>query len=136
MNWAHDFTVEARGWAEELMTDRAEVGRPTGRTVTDPVTGEVAPELVPVPFGSEPLHPCKVQTTVAQAASPEAGGHAFTVEQLQMHFPVASLLQSGDVVTIRGADDPQNDGLVFRLVELARGTYRTARRWNVELVTA
>ena len=117
--------------AEALMTDTAEVTRGGGGLVVDPETGDLTP-------GGETVgtFPCKVQTTVAQAASPEAGGHAFTVEQLQLHFPVDTLLQGGDQVTITESRDPQNVGLVFRLVELARGTYRTADRWNVELPTS
>lgn len=117
--------------AEGLMRDTCTAARPTGGFVTDPVTGEDSPGFATVYAGK-----CKVQTTVAQAASPDAGGHQFTVENLQLHFPVSAELQTGDQVTVTESWDPQLVGLVFRLVELARGTYRTADRWNVELVTA
>lgn len=128
---ATDVTLEGRAFAEEQMRDTCSASRPTGGIVTDPVTGVDSPEFMPVYTGK-----CKVQTTVAQAASPDAGGHQFTVENLQLHFPVSAELQTNDQVTITESWDPQLVGMVFRLIELARGTYRTADRWNVELVTA
>ena len=134
-------TVAGQMQAELLMQDVCTGARPTGGFVTDPETGVDEPEFVrvyPTPAQIAAGNPgrCKVQTTVAQAASPDAGGHQFTVENLQLHFPVSAELQTGDQVTVTESWDPQLVGLVFRLVELARGTYRTADRWNVELVTA
>jgi hypothetical protein len=124
--------LRGRRAAESLMLDACTVGRPTGVLVTDPETGVDTPELLEVYSGA-----CKVQSAIAQAASPEAGGHAFTVEQLALHVPVSSALKTGDVVTITAAAmDPDLVGLKFRLVELARGSLRTADRWNVELGTA
>src|SRR6185312_9052954 len=102
--------------AESLMIDQCAAARATGGFVTDPVTGVDTPATEPVYTGR-----CKVQTTVAQAASPDAGGHQFTVENLQLHFPVSAELRTGDQVTITESWDPQLVGLVFRLVELARG---------------
>lgn len=128
---AQELTLRARVAAEELMRDTCTAARPTGGFVTDPETGVDTPASESVYAGR-----CKVQTTVAQAASPDAGGHQFTVENLQLHLPVSAELRTGDQVTITESWDPQLVGLVFRLVELARGTYRTADRWNVELVTA
>lgn len=128
---AQELTLRARIAAEELMQDTCTAARPTGGLVTNPDTGVDEPASEQVYEG-----PCKIQTTVAQAASPEAGSHTFTVENLQLHFPVSSELQTGDLVTITGSWDPQNVNKVFRLGELARGTYRTADRWKVELVTA
>lgn len=138
---ATNVTLEGRAFAEEQMRDTCTAVRPTGGFVTDPETGVDEPESVhvyPTPEQIAAGNPgrCKVQTRVAQAASPDAGGHQFTVENLQLHFPVSAELQNGDQVTITESWDPQLVGLVFRLVELARGTYRTADRWNVELVTA
>src|SRR6185312_14774068 len=113
------------------MRDQCTAARPTGGLVTDPETGVDEPQLAhvyPTPEQIAAGNPgrCKVQTTVAQAASPDAGGHQFTVENLQLHFPVSAELRTGDQVTITESWDPQLVGLVFRLVELARGTYRTA----------
>lgn len=122
--------LQGRADAESLMWETSTVSRP-GEPFTDP-DGVVVTPLVEVYAG-----PCKVQTTVAQAASPVAGGHVFTVENLQLHFPVGSGLVTGDSALITASRmDESNVGLVFRLVELARGSQRTAARWNVELVTA
>lgn len=122
--------LQARTDAESLMWETSTVSRP-GEPFTDP-DGVVTTPLVEVYAG-----PCKVQTTVAQAASPVAGGHVFTVENLQLHFPVGSGLVTGDSALITASRmDESNVGKVFRLVELARGSQRTAARWNVELVTA
>lgn len=115
--------------AESLMLSTATAHRP-GQETTDPETGETTPGLTEVYSGR-----CKVQGATAQAASPETGGHAYVIESLQLHFPVSSQLFIDDVVTVTASPmDPDLVGLRFRLVELARGTYRTADRWNVELV--
>lgn len=122
-------TLRGRKRAERLMTDSCTASRP-GPNVTDPVTGAVTPSLTPVYSGA-----CKVQGATAQAASPEAGGHAYVIESLQLHFPVSSQLQIDDIATITASTmDPDLVGASFRLVELARGSFRTADRWNVELV--
>lgn len=122
-------TRRGRRRAARLMIATGVAHRP-GPELTDPDTGVVTPGLVEVYAGA-----CKVQGATAQAASPEAGGHAFVVESLQLHFPVSSQLKIDDVVTITASPmDPDLVGLKFRLVELARGTFRTADRWNVELV--
>lgn len=127
---ALDATMAGRVEAEAIMYDTCIASRP-GEPFTD-ADGIVITPLVEVYAGK-----CKVQTTVAQAASPVAGGHAFTVENLQLHLPVATSLNTGDTATITASLlDPTLVGLTFRLVELARGSQRTAARWNVELVTA
>ncbi|WP_104087047.1 DUF6093 family protein [Arthrobacter sp. GMC3] len=116
--------------AEKLMWGGCVASRP-GIPFTDP------DGIVTTPVETAYEGACKVQTTVAQAASPIAGGHVFTVENLQMHFPVATALETGDsVLMVTHRSDPTLIGRVFRLVELARGDQRTAARWNVELVTA
>jgi hypothetical protein len=128
--------LRGRVAAAALMLDTCTVRRPTGALVTDPETGVDTPEMLPVyPIG-DTAGICKVQSAIAQAGSPVAGGHMFTVEQLELHLPVSSSLRAGDVATITAAAlDPDLVGLKFRLVELARGSLRTADRWNVELVT-
>lgn len=128
--WAEDFIYEAREMAEELMLDTCQVERSLG-LVTDPVTAVVSEAWETVYAGK-----CKVAGDKTQAASPQAGGHVFTVEQLQVHLPVSALSVTGDRVTIQSAVlDADLVGTQFRLTELARGSYRTADRWNVELVT-
>lgn len=127
---AEAVTLRGRLAAEALMIDTCLVERSIGE-VTDPVTGVVTDGWETVYEGA-----CKVQGRTAQATVPEAGGHAFTVEQLMIHLPVSAQSRLDDRVTIQSAAmDPDLVGAMFRLTELARGTYRTADRWNVELVT-
>jgi len=116
--------------AESLMLDQCILERRAGE-VTDPVTGVVTDGWEKVYEGK-----CKVQGRAAQAGSPEAGGHAFVVENLMVHLPVSTGSMVNDRVTIVSASlDPLLVGLQLRLNELARGSIRTAYRWNVELVT-
>lgn len=120
-----------RAEAEALMTTTCTVGRSTGAFVTDPNTGVDTPEVRPVVVRGI----CKVQAATPQAASPEAGGAVYTVERLQVHLPIGDPVQAGDAVTIvANPMDPRLEGLVFRLTELVRGTYRTAQRWDTELI--
>ena len=126
---AAEVVLAGRAEAEALMLTGVVVSRP-GAPVTD-ADGAVVTPLAEVFTGF-----CKVQTTVAQATSPVAGGHSFMVENLQLHFPVLSSLRVDDVaIVVSSAMDPDLVGLSFRIIEAARGTYRTADRWNVELVT-
>lgn len=119
-----------RSEAEGLMVETCTASRP-GIPFTDD-GGVVITPVVEVYAGR-----CKIQSATAQAASPVAGGHAFTVERLQVHFPVGAAPATGDTVLITASLlDPTLVGLTFRLVEQARGSHRTAARWNVELVTA
>lgn len=118
--------------AESLMIDECILERQTGDSVTDPATGAVTEEWASIYAGK-----FKLTGRVAQATSPEAGGHDFTVEQLMVHLPVSTASATGDRVTILATTlDPLLVGLQLRLTELARGSIRTAYRWNVELVTA
>ena len=123
--------LQGRQTAESLMRDTCVVERRSGQ-VTDPVTGVVSDAWVTLYEGR-----CKVQGRSAVASEPSAGGHVFTVEQLMVHLPVSAESRTDDRVTILSAElDPDLVGLKFRLSELDRGSYRTADRWNVDLVTA
>lgn len=127
---AEAVTLRGRLAAEALMIDSCVVERSIGE-VTDPLTGVVTDGWETVYEGV-----CKVQGRQAQASSPVAGGHSYTVEQLMIHLPVSAQSRLDDRVTIVIATmDPDLVGATFRLTELARGTYRTADRWNVEAVT-
>lgn len=107
----------------------------TARRIGSPVTDDDG--VVTVPSIEVYSGPAKLQTTVAQADSPVSAGHQFLVDNLQLHFPVGAPLMVGDEFTIEQPGlDPSLVGLTLRLVELARGSQRTAARWNVELVTA
>ena len=113
------------------MLDTCTVTRP-GEPVTDPDTGAVTPGMTDVYSG-----PCKVQQTLSQGANPEAGGHAFTVQDSRVDFPVsAGPFLVDDVVTVTASVlDPQLVGRVFRVVELFHKSFATAQRTRVsELV--
>jgi hypothetical protein len=125
-------TLLGRFAAERLMTTTCSVGRPTDEFVTNPNTGVDTPLVRDVPVRGV----CKVQAATPQAASPEAGGAVFTVERLQIHLPVGDPVRVGDVVTVLDCPlDAGLNGLVFRLTELVRGSFRTAQRWDSELIT-
>lgn len=125
-----DAVFSGRVEAEAIMLDACVIVRP-GEPVTD------ADGVVVTPIEDVYAGRCKVQSATAQAASPVAGGHGFTVERLQLHIPALTACRVDDTATITAsALDPSLVGLTFRLVELARGSQRTASRWNVELVTA
>lgn len=120
-----------RAQAESLMIDTCTVTRP-GDPVTDPETGNVTPGSTPVYSG-----PCKVQQTISQASNPNAGGHAFTVQDSRVDFPVAAgPLMVDDVVTVTASVlDPQLAGSTYRVVELFHKSMATAQRTRVEQVT-
>lgn len=125
-------TLRGREAAESLMLDSCTVTRP-GDPVTDPESGAVTPGSTPVYAG-----PCKVQQTIAQSSNPTAGGHAFTVQDSRVDFPVsAGPLKVNDTVTLTvSVLDPQMSGSVFRVVELFHKSMATAQRTRVELVVA
>lgn len=127
---AQAVTLRGRLAAESLMIDTCRVERATGE-VTDPETGVVTDGWETVYSGK-----FKLAGNQAQATAPQAGGHAFTVEQVMVHLPVSSKCQVDDRVTITEAVlDPDLVGLQLRLNDMTPGAYRTADRWNVELVT-
>lgn len=129
---ALDALLQGRREAEALMIDRARVDRPDGET-TDPESGVVLPTLAPV----ETSVACKVQSVQAQAAVSNAGEDQFTVEQLVWQAPFGSgPYQVGDVITYLECPlDPVMVGSVYRITELARKSYKTAQRFNVEVIT-
>ena len=117
--------------AESLMVDDCLVERRSGQ-VTDPVTGVVSDSWVTLYEGR-----CKVQGRSTVASERIAGGLLKVGEQLQVHFPVGQSFRLDDRVTI--TDTLLNPDLVgnkYRLTEMARGSIRTADRWNVEHMTS
>lgn len=112
------------------MTSTCRVLRPTGATVDDPVTHEVVPELAPVDVRGV----CKVQSQAAVADRPVVGEAPFLVERVQIHFPVGDPLEDDDIVVLDSCPlDPLLAGKRFRLVQPARGSFKTAQRWEVLL---
>lgn len=127
-----DLVLRGRAAAESLMVDECTVRRPDG-SVTDPVTGKVTPSLSLVYEGK-----CKVQATQSQASNPVAGGHAFTVEDLEWQAPIGEgPFKVNDVITHTAAPlDPHLVGAVYRITSLARKTAKTAQRFRVEVIGA
>jgi hypothetical protein len=127
-----DLVLRGRDAAEALMIDACTVRRPTG-TVTDPVTGNVTPSWTLVYEGK-----CKVQATQAQASNPLAGGHAFTVEDLEWQAPIGTgPFNVNDVIMQTAAPlDPDLVGTTYRVTSLARKTAKTAQRFRVEVIAA
>lgn len=120
-----------REQAESLMLDSCRIERP-GALATDPNTGVVSPTHTLVYEGS-----CKVQATISQSSSPEAGERQYTVQDYRVDIPVgAGPLEIDDRVTITDSQlDPMLVGQVFRVIELFNKSFATAQRCRVEVVT-
>jgi hypothetical protein len=118
--------------AEALMVDACTVGRPVD-VYTDQTNGQVVTVSTPVYEGR-----CKVQQTIAQSSSPEAGSHQYTVQTARLDLPVsAGPVMVDDTVTVTAAVmDPQLVGRVYRVVELFHKSFATAQRVRVEEVTS
>jgi len=118
---------ELRRAAESLMLDTCTVCPVTG---VDESTG--APTLGTAVYTGK----CKVQTTQAQEANPEAGGATYTVQRYAVHVPVGAFVPEIDhVVTITAAAiDAGLVGRKYRVVALLHKSLATAYRLGVEEV--
>lgn len=123
--------MAGRALAESLMIDTCIIDRP-GEAVTDPETGAVTPSYAPVYVGK-----CKVQQTLAQSASPEAGGAVYTVQGARLDVPVGvGPVETGDRVRLStGVHNPALAGNVYRIVEIYEKSWQTAQRVRVEELT-
>lgn len=120
-----------REQAESLMRDLATIRRPTGAHVTDPETLQDTPELVTL-FTDQR---CKIQSATPQSRDETSGEAAYLTESLQVHVPIGVNLVEGDLIEVTASTlDPSLVGKTFRVRELARGTFRTANRWDSELL--
>lgn len=120
-----------RALAESLMVDTCIIDRPGG-AVTDPETGAVTPSYTPVYIGR-----CKIQQTMAQASSPEAGGAVFNVQTSRVDLPVGvGPVETGDRVRLPVAtSNPALAGNTYRVRELFEKSWQTAQRIPVEELT-
>jgi len=113
------------------MLDQCAITRP-GAPVTDPDTGVVTNTSTTVYSGR-----CKVQSKDAVAASPEAGGHSFTVVSRQVHVPAGSAdVRDDDVITITAAQLSQLVGKVYRVDGFTPDSFDTAFRLPVKEITS
>ncbi len=128
--------AESRADAESLMVDACTISRVSG--VPDEVTGEQT-WVVLYPNPAWPAdHPwksgkCKVQALDPQESTPDAGGHAFTVQRYRVDVPVGSYKpEVGDVATITASvEDPYLVAREFHVVALLHKSLATAYRLAV-----
>jgi hypothetical protein len=123
--------LAGRRAAMRTMLDTATV-RAVAGVATDPLTGAVTPTYSAALYTGR----CKVQSSGLQAATSEAAGHMFTVQDYRVDFPVGSFVPViGLVVTIDVATlDPNLVGRVFRVTSLLHKSQATAYRLGVEQV--
>lgn len=129
---AADYALQAgRLAAESLMEDVCVIDRP-GEAVTDPETGVVAPSFTLVYEG-----PCKVQQTLAQSSSVEAGGAVFTVQNARVDVPVGAGPVAIDdrIRLVVVSANPDLAGNTYRIKELFEKSWQTAQRIPVEELT-
>jgi hypothetical protein len=135
--------LRGRAKAEEQMVDTCTISRPNGSPVTDPDTGEVTQgETIIYPtaehIASGNPGKCKVQSKDSATASPDAGGHTFTVVARQVHIPAnAADVQDGDVVTVTlSLLNAFTAGKRYRVDGFTPDTYDTAARLPVKVLTS
>ena len=121
-------TRMGRRAAERNMKDICTVSRPGTKPVTDPVTGKVSRSSTPVYTGK-----CRLQQTLAQASTQEAGEHQFTEQGLQWQTPVGSgPFKIGDIITMTASElDSQLVGKTYRVEQLFNKSQATAQRCRV-----
>lgn len=117
--------------AESQMVDTCIIDRP-GEPVTDPDSGAVTPSHTLVYEGK-----CKVQQTLAQSSSKEAGGAVFNVQTSRLDLPIGvGPIQAGDRVRMTAARfNPALVGNLYRVKELFEKSWPTAQRIPVEELT-
>lgn len=115
---------------QNLMTDECMIQR-RGEETTNPETGVVEPSMKLVYEG-----PCRLTSATTSATSTTAGENSFVVESPRLHILHGAEVQPGDIAVITSTTTGNAAfGLEMHLVDLQRGTHRTAQRWNVEVVT-
>lgn len=129
-----DFALKSgRAAAERLMVDAARVYRLTGVEVVDPATHAVVAERALVYEGK-----CKVQTWEGYESTPKGGGHEFTIQRYQVHFPVGSFQpEVGMIVVITETTfDPLLLGREYYVKALLHKSAATAYRLGISEDTA
>lgn len=124
--------AEFRAEAEALMLDTGKALRPTGGRTYDPGTQTEGDAFTDLDSG-----PCKIQDRGLVATQAEVGERTSVSARLSLHRPVASTaLRVGDVweMTAASSMSLSSVGDRFRVVGIAPGTIKTARRYEVEVV--
>ena len=117
--------------AESLMIDSLRLDHPTGKTIR--VDGVSVPEMVTVWSGRG-----KVQSQQSYPSQPEVGGGTVTLAIFEVHIPVDATARPlvDDVFVVVESRDPALVGTRLRVRVDPSKTWRTARRFNCEEVTA
>ena len=117
--------------AESLMVDSLRLDHPTGKTIR--VDGVSVPEMVTVWSGRG-----KVQSQQSYPSQPEVGGGTVTLAIFEVHIPVDASARPlvDDVFVVESSRDPALVGTRLRVRVDPSKTWRTARRFNCEEVTA
>ena len=117
--------------AESLMTDSLRLDHPTGKTIR--VDGVSVPEMVTVWSGRG-----KVQSQQSYPSQPDVGGGTVTLAIFEVHIPVDATARPlvDDVFVVESSRDPALVGTRLRVRVDPSKTWRTARRFNCEEVTA
>jgi hypothetical protein len=125
--------LRGRAKAETLMVDRCTITRGDGATVTDPESGVVTEVRTEVYAGK-----CKVQSRDSATASPDAGGHLFTVVSRQVYIPANAVdVKDGDVVTITSSIlNAFTVGKKYRVEGFTPDSFDTAARLPVKETTS
>lgn len=141
MNRVGALVARSQRMAELLMDSVCFVDRP-GPTITD-TNGKVSAVMERIYPSSSELgdgNPgrCKIQQTIAQASTPAAGGHTYTVQDSRVDFPAAAgPFRVGDVVTMTGSvNNPHLIGNVYRISEEFEKEHGSSQRVKVKQVTA
>lgn len=130
---ATSVTLAGRRAAESLMLDTGQASRPLENqwVVVDGVEVQATAPL----FGSV----CKIQTREVQARESEVGGRTAVEVRMELHLPVDTApLTAGDVWGIAAAHPLSLSvaGQRFRVVGPVAGTFKTARRYQIEEVVS
>lgn len=127
-----DALTLGRSAAESLMVDYGRAERPTGRDY-DPTQQAEVDTYEPL-FSSR----CKIGGGQLGVLTEEAGGRTVTTARLRVDLPVETEpLEVGDVWVMTEVS-PESTSVVgrrYRVTKPVDGTFRTARRYDVEVVT-
>lgn len=143
MTAAVELLLRGRAKAEEQMVDTCIITRPDGSAVTDPDTGVVTeggtviyPTAEQIAAGNPGK--CKVQSKDSATASPDAGGHTFTVVARQVHIPAnAADVKDGDVVELTSSLlNAFTVGKKYRVDGFTPDSFDTAARLPVKELTS
>lgn len=122
--------MQGRGAAERVMLDACVVRRKTG-TAFNETTGQYTDTTATVYTGA-----CKLQDRLVQGEA-EAGGRETVTLASVLHLPVTVIaVQVDDVAEMTASQDPAAVGRKLRVAQVFYKTYATARRLQVEDVTA